>query len=375
MHKYYQNDINNHTIGVQCLLHTLCNLRCKFCFETKEKGIREDTKINIDYIKQLPDEICKTMIPIIKRDDAKIFKADIMGGELFSDDLPDSIFDIYEEFVYSLESKLKKESPNIKFIYYFFSNGILTNHKRVERFLKKFDSKITLSYDPVDRFSCNSQKEVWYETFKYFKECGAYVDVATLLTKRNIDAYIEGDKFFELIGPSIYVDNIEYAPRLDYHKYLPNDDDLFNYYKWAIDNGKFNIAHVNDILKNKSSCNPGSSYMFGECFGGQKKYICECIEDSPLDKEYYYGKCANQITPNTKYSIIESIGVEKRGCLMCDYYNQCPKMCWKNILFDKYEMTTCPIRRIYEYIEDNPNITIEYENWRKMYESEWRKLI
>ena len=42
-------------IEIQCVLHTECNLRCKFCFETEEAGIRKPTSINIDYIKKLPE--------------------------------------------------------------------------------------------------------------------------------------------------------------------------------------------------------------------------------------------------------------------------------------------------------------------------------
>ena len=368
------NDINK-TIAVQCILHTSCNLRCKFCFETKEKGIREHNHINIDYIRNLPDEIVQITTPIIKQNNVRVFKAEIMGGELFHDGIPDSLFDEYEKFLYNLERKVKEQIPDIKFAYFFTTNGIFTKRDRVEKFLSKFNSKISLSYDPCDRFTTDEQKKIWYDTFLSFNKLGFHISVDTLLTKRNINAYIAGDEIFEKLGPGVCVDNLEYAPRLDYQEYLPSDNDMFNFYKWALDNNKFNMYHVNDLLNHKSSCNPGSSYIFGESFGGHKKYIHECIEDTPLSKEYYFGKFADKISRDNKYSTIACIGIEKRGCLLCEYYNQCPKVCWKNILFDKYEISECPIKRIYQYLEENPTIIDRYNDWREKYESEWRKFI
>ena len=362
---------NRKGMGVQCLLHTLCNLNCKFCFETKEKGIRENTNINIDYIKKLPDEVVKSILPIMKENEIKAFSLYLMGGELFSDNISGEIFDIYTEFAHAIRSKFNDES--IECVFNVVSNGIFTKRKRVEDFIREFKVRLILSYDPMDRFCSNQQKELWYETFSYFKNIGEFeIALSTLLTKRNIDAYITGDEIFERIGSEVFIDSNIYVPRLDYNGYLPGDDDLFNFYKWAIDNGKFNISDVNSILKHSHICQQEFYYAFGESIG--MSCVSNCLEGLPFSKDEYYGDCSSKICDDTnclKYK--QPLGLQKRDCLICEYYMDCAEMCWTQILFHKYNLTSCPIQRIYQYIENNPTISDNFNNWRNLYEDKWKQ--
>jgi organic radical activating enzyme len=356
------------TIEIQCILHTMCNLRCKFCYQTKEKGIRDEVVLNVNYIKQLPDDIVKTITPIMKDHDIRILKITILGGELLSDDIPDSVFDLYREFLYDLQFKLDKQISGVKYEVLSMSNGVFSNLKRVGDFLKEFSAKISLSYDPRDRFTSEHQKDIWYDSFQYLHDIGIETYIAAVISKRNIDAYIEGDKFFEKLGNTVLVELEEYSPRLDYYGYLPNDDDLFNFYKWALDNNKFNISHISNILEHSPVCTQGFVYVFGEHLSKQynRPYIHECDELFPFTKQEYYGEYADQISDTSNCAKCKQpLGLQKRGCLFCDYYSHCPKMCWSQVLFDKYEMTTCPIQRIYNYIKDNPSILSNYKNWRR----------
>ena len=363
---------NNKTIEIQCILHTLCNLRCKFCYQTKEKGIREDTLINVDYIKQLPDEIVASITPIMKENNIRVVKITFLGGELLSDDISDSIFDLYREFLYNVQSKLNAKIPDIRYEFLSMSNGIFRNHDRVGDFLKEFNARISLSYDPVDRFSSHYQKDVWYEAFQYLRNRGIDTYIAAVISKRNIYAYINGDPFFEKIGNNVFVELEEYSPRLDYHDYLPGDDDLFNFYKWALDNQKFNISDVNSILKHSHICQQEFYYAFGESTG--ISYISNCLEGLPFSKEEYYGRYDCEIEDDTDcLRCKQPLGIQKRGCLMCEYYMECSEMCWTQVLFEKYEMTTCPIQRVYKYIEENPHIQFNFQKWREMYEDKWKQ--
>jgi hypothetical protein len=361
---------NRKGMGVQCLLHTLCNLSCKFCFETKEKGIREDTSINIDYIKNLPNEVVNVILPVMKENDIKTFSLYLMGGELFSDNISDSIFDLYYEFSHGIKAQFEKS--NIKCVFNVISNGVFTNRELVEKFLRLFDIRLILSYDPIDRFNCDNQKDIWYDSFRYFKDKGFDIALSTLLTKRNMNAYISGDRVFDKIDPDIFIDSNIYVPRLDYHDYLPGDDDLFNFYKWALDNQKFNISDINSILKHSHICQQEFYYAFGESTG--ISYISNCLEGLPFSKEEYYGRYDCEIEDDTDcLRCKQPLGIQKRGCLMCEYYMECSEMCWSQVLFDKYEMTTCPIQRIYNYIKDNPQIMINFQKWRELYEDRWRQ--
>ena len=98
----------------------------------------------------------------------------------------------------------------------------------------------------------------------------------------------------------------------------------------------------------------------------------KCVEESPLGKEFYYGKNADRIEDTTncgKYK--RPIGIQKRGCLMCGYFKQCPKVCWTQILFDKYQISECPTKRTFEYLDKHPEIIKKYEQWRNENEKNW----
>ena len=361
------NYTTDRSIGIFCCLHTLCNLKCKFCSQTKEDGIRDHSSVNMDYIKQLPDDIISEIVPIIKENKVISLAVNIMGGELFFDNIPDSFFNAYKEFCFTLRNKFKEEVPDVKVILMFVTNGVYTKHERVEKLLNEVNANMGISYDPTDRFTSQSQKDMWYNTFKYFKDrIGSRLVMYTVLTKKAIDAYIAGDKTFEKTGTDVCLEIQEYSPRLDYDDYLPSDDDLFRFYKWALDNGKFNIYTMRDIIDNIPSCNRGSNYVFREDLG--VKYINYCIESSSVPKECFYGDYSSEFTDKKCYSDkVLFYGLEKRGCLLCEYYTRCPKMCWLQVLFDKYHMSECPISRVYKYLEENPNILVNYNKWREQY--------
>ena len=371
---------NSVFLDIRCHLHTSCNLRCKFCSETKEKGIRISNKINVDYIRQLPDEIISSIRPKLRDDRSNIVFIGLQGGELFYDALPDSLFNEYRKFCSTIKSKLKETGLPIEFKLIAVSNGIFKNYDRVEKFLKEFNVRLILSYDPVGRFANKEQQKQWFDTYKYFHSRDEFeVHVSTVLTKKNIDKYLSNDEFFEKIdnGTSIVIH--EYFPRLDYQEYLANDDDLFDFYKWSIDNGKFNISHINNIIESYKNGNPATTccdtidYLFDDNYKSRYEhgYINQCAEN-PINKKEYYGTYADRVFDDNDCSVCkQSLGIEKRGCLLCEYYNQCPKMCWTQILFDKYELLGCPIKRIYQYLEENPNIVDRYNDWRVNNEHTW----
>ena len=357
---------------IRCHLHTLCNLRCEFCSETKEKGFRENNCINLDYIKLLPIEMYNSISHQIKRDGMNIISLCLQGGEVFSDNLPDTMFDAYREFICEFANILGRNHSNVQLDVLVVSNGVYKNHKRVEAFLREFNARLTLSYDPIGRFANDYQRELWYNTFEYFRdkeESG--LRVSTVLTKKNIYAYINGDEIFEKIPDDIFIVNHEYVPRLDYGDYLASDDDLFNFYKWAIDNGKFNISSIDNILsshknnKPLSTCSETIDYIFDENYKMKynQGYINQCAEN-PLSKEDYYGEYSGIIEDPTDCTRCkESIGLQKRGCNYCEYFSKCPKVCWTQILFTKYDMGICPIQRAYDYIQSNPSILDKYNKW------------
>ena len=360
---------NYRGMNAQAILHTRCNLRCKFCFETKSGGIREDSQLSIPFIRRLPSEIKTTILPTMHKYDIRYFNMNIMGGELFSDDIPDEIFKEYETFCKELIRLFEVEDIQVKFTA--VSNGIYENYNRITDLLQKFNMRIILSYDPVDRFSCDRQKEMWFNTYHTFRNCGIKTLVSTLLTKRIMHEYMYGAPFFEYIEKDVFIDTNIYVPRLDYQEYLPSDDDIYNFYKWCIDHGFFNLSDINNIMSRQPVCNQEWFFVFQE---NHRPMLSDCLEGGVIPKDQYYGSFWNKIKMDDsnclKYK--KPCGILKRGCFYCEYFDSCTEMCWTQILFQHYELNECPIKRIYQYMENNSQIVSMYDSWRSLYELSWK---
>ena len=348
---------NYRGMNAQAILHTRCNLRCKFCFETKSGGIREDSQFSIPFIRSLPSEIKTTILPTMHKYDIRYFNMNIMGGELFSDDIPDEIFKEYETFCKELIRLFEVEDIQVKFTA--VSNGIYENYNRITDLLQKFNMRIILSYDPVDRFSCDRQKEMWFNTYHTFRNCGIKTLVSTLLTKRIMHEYMYGAPFFEYIEKDVFIDTNIYVPRLDYQEYLPSDDDIYNFYKWCIDTGHFNVETLFNLLQNRlqkisatEHCFCKYSTMFTEDFVTKN-----CVlKYSNISPEEFYPKFIKRPTEENCNDCHRELGLQKRGCYCCEHYEYCPKMCWSAIIGNMVSISNrCPYARIYEYAFSDEN--------------------
>jgi MoaA/NifB/PqqE/SkfB family radical SAM enzyme len=365
---------NYNDFEVSCCLHTLCNLSCRFCFETECGGERGVRKVNLDYIKTLPAKVVEAAVPQMKKHGYKVLRLGIWGGELLADSLPDFIFDVYAEFISDIRQKMKEMAPECEVKVGVLSNGVFTKRERVEAFLDATDSILSFSYDPVDRFSTEEQRKVWFDNYKYFEN--RLTGVSITLTKNTIDAYIKGDEVYEQLSDVIPVEINYYSPRLDHEEYLTSDDDIFKYYKWCLDTGKFNISGIESILQCRIKetapmiekvCSCKSCYSFSEEFENDygKSYISNCIDLTPFPLEDFYGEYADKVDDQNCSDVKSTMGMMKRGCLSCKYYDYCQMMCWTLLLFKEYQMTTCPLKKIYEYIEENPQILVNYLEWRE----------
>ena len=96
------------------------------------------------------------------------------------------------------------------------------------------------------------------------------------------------------------------------------------------------------------------------------------LKYSNISPEEFYPKFIKRPTEENCNDCHRELGLQKRGCYCCEHYEYCPKMCWNKILFQHYELNECPIKRIYQYIENNSQILSMYDSWRSLYELSWK---
>jgi radical SAM protein with 4Fe4S-binding SPASM domain len=341
-----------------------CNLNCDFCFQDKS------VPIDINRIKELPDKIIDKISPVPINPILQYLKFTIMGGELFSDDIPDSMFDVYKEFCESIISKLRSHIPNLIIGFTWMTNGVYTKHNRLQKFLYETNSntvqsRLGISYDAHNRFKTDYERTLCLKTIDHFRDLTNMISM--ILTKQNINACISGEDTFLLDGNiETNIDMSFFMPNsVDCEYLMPDDDDLYNFFKWVADNNIFNIKKVNLILASIcSNALPDSEMMdcaYYKLFNyanGEFHSICT------LQNAIKY--ILSKTTQNEKeiieieYDLINSY---KNECLLCKYNNLCTGRCWYNKLFNKTKSIECPIKRLYQYINDNPNITKSYIEW------------
>lgn len=349
---------------IACSLFEACNLKCKFCFE----GHRNN-RIDIDYIRQIPYNVMEAVRKDFKQyPNIKDVNIRLWGGELFFDGLPDSLFDEYKRFVDTFNGLFKAEFPNTILKYSWLTNGVFTKWERVKDILDYSQGTIGFSYDPSGRFSTEKQKELMIQNVQRFHEMKCFNCLSITLTKKTIEEYVSGKSDLDRLNFGERYDINFYTANPNWKELLPDDDDLFKFFKWGLDNDLYYINVISNLVnttinegiyipQHYCDCKTCVQYSNG-------KATVDCVKRaSVLPPEMFYGKYAPIITEENVSDIKLSLGMMKRGCLTCEYYKTCQMPCWVSVVFEGFKPTNCPYKRAHEYIAEHPEIKERYKLW------------
>lgn len=375
---------NNRDYNIECVLFDKCNMKCDFCLESCNGNRNND--INLQYIYDLPDALAPDFFDVFREKNIKKLNLSMYGGELFMDSLSDDFFDAYRHIPLRFREILDmNDFENISITTEWVTNGVFTKYDRVEQLMNDVDGMLTTSYDPVDRFTDTTLK-MWYDFFIHFKK---YISMVTLtLTKGNILKLVNvGDKYFEeILNTSHICTDISYYFPLNnrYEKFLPNDDEMYRFYKWALDNHYFSINIINNLVRTIDDPNNVLSYC--QCDSGTTTFrspdnthinaancfdvIAKMLKTESLS-DFYKKDLMQYIDPkNNKIKDKQVIGEAVRGCLTCFYNDRCQKICYMIACHQAAKMEFCPLEKAYHYIENNPSIVDAYKEWSEHYHEE-----
>lgn len=353
-----------------CSVFDACNLRCKFCFQ---QHTLQD--INIDDIYEIPKYLIEHMLKECQKYNIATINLKMWGGELFYDQIPDSFFSAYLYIYRTFVSGLRAVYPNIVVYTTWLSNGIFTKYERVEKLLENTNGMLGLSYDPVGRFT-NKTYEIFYKTLMHFLNTDFRLMASITLTKSNITAYISRDDIL-IKNIRLLTDISYYTPGDNWQKDTPNDDDIFNFFKWGIDNKLMNIKVIFDIvgcyLQDKwhfmHYCNCAKAAQYQDK-NVSKNCVLRASHNIPAER--FYGEYTNEVDESNCAEYKNTLGIIKRGCITCEYYQYCQKPCWISVIFDGYKVTNCPFKRVYQYLDTHPKkeeIINEYNFFTNFWEA------
>lgn len=349
-------------------LFTKCNLNCSFCFQ------EHSADLDIDYIKSIPDTAMDLLSkdigeqPTIKQVDVRI-----LGGELFSDNIPNSYFDLYADMVNEIRTRMASKFPDIQVDFIVTTNGVYKKVDRLAKFLEdnNFKKLISISIDFVGRYPNETVKLRAYNTIKELAERGFNVRAGLVMTKRNIQYILDNPQEFKGLVEKYKAEQIVfnfYIPNEGWEDDLPTDADMWRLFKFCIENKLFYVSII--------------FYLF-ETYLQQKFFTktCECkyiptIMDgcitkdctqtaSSLDRHLFYGDFVDEVTEENVSDVKASLGVTKRGCLSCEHYTYCPQLCWSLTTFKHFKAVKCPLKSGYEMIKDNKELLDSYKKWKR----------
>jgi hypothetical protein len=310
-----------------------CNLTCAFCPQEHDSKLGASRE---EILSKVPD-IAKW---INSNNRSSYFKLHIMGGELFQDGWIDSGFLLhYQEFIDEIR---KAVSANKELYFNFITNLVFDRTDEVKAFLDKNSLKVSSSYDPKGRFN-SAQFEVFKRNVEIFK---SYVQMFSIvLTKQNMRAVINGDKYFDYLYQNFSTDWDSFIPAMDSgnEAMMPKESEMLEFYKHLVDNYPkcLNITYFTEpSSSNKMSCTRGNGFTV--------------LRDGPVPNG-----CSGSVflkdasSKDTWSPIIVEKFIEQYNCFECEYFKTCSFTCFIKNDYKKIvrDVGDCVFKLTYKHVE------------------------
>ncbi len=307
-----------------------CNMSCVFCPQNHDNRIG-----------QSKEEILQKVQPIadwINSRNNKEFHLHIMGGELFQDELIEQGYlDTYGQFI----EEVNKLCPSKTLIFNFVTNLVLDKVDDLIEFNKKYNLKMSVSYDPAGRFN-PSQFEIFKRNIEKFKPYVRYISL--VITKQNISKLISGDSYHDYLYENFTMTWDHLLPGHNALKVMmPKESELYEFYKLLMDKYPRTVnveSFLGTAPTNRMSCTRGSSFTIM-----YDNTVPKGCSGSILMK--------NNMTKNLEGTAIIQNFINERNCFTCEFYQNCSFSCF--ISSDYKDLTKdldeCVFKKAFKYAQ------------------------
>lgn len=340
-------------------LFDTCNSNCEFCYEKHHIPLRKDS-FNKAY-----EDFKKYILPRVNKDCYENIDLRLYGGEIFADNQPAWVVYSYADLIYRI-----REASGVPVKTKFITNGMFTRIDRADWLLKETQSKVGMSYDPVGRFTTKQRFEMFKKNFWHFVDAGILNEIACILSKPCIEAYIDGDEFFDSIPQTVHIDTDFYIPAQNWRKYMSSSEDYYRFFEWGIKNRRFNIDYIEALIScmiPEEQKSVSKICTCGDCLTyvpDKRIFSGECIETREFS-EKYYKEFAPYVREENSFAYKTNLMLRKLGCVYCEHFRYCPMQCAASVLFDEYKQDECPMARAFKNI--NSSDIKAYKDWKEKY--------
>ena len=343
-------DIKNNSTGeLIVVLFEQCNLSCQMCYQN------HNSIDGIDTILEKFDIVAKALDTLKMRGKTEV-SVNFMGGELFSDQLPDNIFDDYRKLINDVREYAVKIDLPIKIS--IPSNMVWSNQDRVLQFVKQSGIILNASYDPAGRFTPTTF-EIFKNNVKFFKD--HIKQIGVVMTKPSIKKFMNNQTpFFDYLYENFTVSFDHYThsnkATLDPKIIMPLDHELRDFYKYMIDHWPncYPFIETASKLSQPMFCMRTmyvfSDSSFGSC-GSVESIILPLIPSVDTKETKKVIKITKE-TASPLEKMIESKFFDEYDCVSCEHMSRCSMSCFlNNHFYSTRTQEACWLKEVYDYVD------------------------
>jgi hypothetical protein len=299
----------NLSTEIELHLFEFCNLNCAFCGQDHDSRTgmdRESILAKADrVIKFMGDSAMESHI------------VNIMGGEIFNDDVPDRVFTFYEDFYQRVNSYAEEKGLSVRFNW--VTNLIFDKVERVYSFIQsKENCFISTSYDFAGRGLNLIKSSNWERNLKALSD--KITVIGFVLTRPAIRKILkQEDPLFEelYVKYPLYFDY--YVPERSAKKMMPSEQEMLDAFIYLAENYP-KVQPIADLLNNSENRMTCYSLNKLTLLPNNREVKCRYME---YDSDDFH----SPIDYSSNENIIEA-HLERSGCLGCEWFDRCMFRCF-----------------------------------------------
>jgi hypothetical protein len=322
---------------IELHLFEFCNLSCSFC------GQDHDSTEGMSTITEKSEQV----IDFMKKSGMKSHIVNIMGGEIFNDSVPDSVFVQYKQFYQIINQWCVDNNHKVRFNW--VTNLIFLKNQRVFDLITEMrqigdNAFISTSYDFAGRgFDIN--RSIQYK--RNLEMFGDWITViGFVLTKPAIRKIMtKSDKYFEHLyqNYNLYFDY--YVPELSAEKMMPSEQEMLDCMSYVAEKYP-NIYPVKDLIENERNKMTCYSMNKTTILPSGKEVTCRYMD-------YEDGDFINEVDYTSNHNIIQA-HLDRNMCLGCKWFDRCSFRCFVQEDWAKLERTNdCLFREFFNRMDEN----------------------
>jgi len=269
---------------------------------------------------------------------SNVYKVNMMGGEIFSDEFPDDVFELYKWFLIELDKLL--ESKKVQ--YGITTNLLFNKTERVLEFIKwigaNYDFSLATSYDPKLRSWSNFQRDfIFKPNVELFKPW--LTSVSTVLHKLTINTLLkEEDSYLTYLYNNFNLVFTWYVPKSQISeennlKMIPSDNDCKSIL-FYLKNTYPNSEPIKQYIENEN--NTISCCSHNRLLIDAYNLTSNCLYLAP---KYNQNEFKSKLDKDSISPMFETF-INKNKCITCPHLKKCGFVCFPLSDFKNREQNT-----------------------------------